>query len=70
MALFTTQTEFFRQMLEADYLRNSKWSHLTADLHILKTPEMSVQTIRIKTLTSVSSSGRFHIFSLYSCDVE
>ena len=41
-----------------------------ADLHILKTPEMSVETIRIKTPTSVRSSGRFHIFSLYSCDVE
>ena len=39
MALFTIQTEFFRQMFQADYLRNSKWSHLTADLHILKTPE-------------------------------
>ena len=70
MARFTTQTAFFRQLFEADYLRNSKWSHLTADLHILKTPEMSVQTIRIKTPTSVRSSGRFHIFSLYSGDVE
>ena len=32
---------------------------VTADLHMLKTPEMSVQTIRIKTLTSLHSSGGF-----------
>ena len=30
------------------YLRNSKWSQITDDLHIfMKTSEMSVQTIRI-----------------------
>ena len=28
---------------------------VTADLHVLKTLEMSVQTIRIKSLTSVHS---------------
>ena len=54
MALFTTQTAFFCQLFEADYLRNSKWSHLTADLHILKTSEMSVQTIRITYVRKVS----------------
>ena len=54
-------------MFEADYLRNSKWSHLTADLHILKTPEMSAQPIQIKTPNSVRS---FTSISLYSCDVE
>ena len=53
--------------LEIQYLRDSKWSRITADLNILKAPRMESQTIRIKTLTSVSCSVRFQVFSFDSC---
>ena len=53
--------------LEIRYLQDSKWSRITADLNILKAPRMESQTIRIKTLTSVSCSVRFQVFSFDSC---
>ena len=53
--------------LEIRYLRDSKWSRMTADLNILKAPRKESQTIRIKTLTSVSCSVRFQVFSCDSC---
>ena len=42
--------------LEIQYLRDSNWSRITADLNILKAPRRESQTIRIKTLTFVSCS--------------
>ena len=54
-------------LLEIQYLRNSKWSHITVDLNLLKAPRMESQTIRIKILTSVSCSVRFQVFSCDSC---
>ena len=50
-------------LLKIQYLRNSKWSRITADLNILKAPREESKTIRIKTLTSVSCSVRFEVFS-------
>ena len=54
-------------LLKIQYLRNSKWSRITADLNILKASRKESQTIRIKTLTSVSCSVRFEVFSCDSC---
>ena len=54
-------------LLEIPHLRNSKWSRITADLNILKAPRMESQTIRIKTITTVSCSVRFKVFSCDSC---
>ena len=54
-------------LLKIQYLRNSKWSCITADLNILKAPREESKTIRIKTLTSVSCSLRFEVFSCDSC---
>ena len=60
--------ESFFSTLTYMYLRNSKWSQTTDDLYIfIKTSEMSVQTIRIKTL--FNTSVRSHIFFLHSYDV-
>ena len=54
-------------LLKIQYLRNSKWSRITADLNILKAPRKESQTIRIKTLTSFSCLVRFEVFSCDSC---
>ena len=54
-------------LLKIQYFRNSKWSRITADLNILKAPREESKTIRIKTLTSVSCSVRFEVFSCDSC---
>ena len=54
-------------LLKILYLRNSKWSRITADLNILKAPRMESQTIRIKTPTTVSCSVKFQVFSCDSC---
>ena len=54
-------------LLKILYLRSSKWSRITADLNILKAPPRESQAIRIKTLTSISCSVRFEVFS---CDFQ
>ena len=54
-------------LLKIQYLQNSKWSRITADLNILIVPRKESKTIRIKTLTSISCSVRFEVFSCDSC---
>ena len=55
MPLFKTQTASFVKTVRKSLSQKFKMDSVTADLPILKTPEMSVQTIRIKSLTSVYS---------------
>ena len=54
-------------LLKIQYLQNSKWSRITADLNILIVPRKESKTIRIKTLTSISCLVRFEVFSCDSC---
>ena len=55
MPLLKTQTASFVETVRSSLSQKFKMESVTADLHMLKTPEMSFQTMRIKTLTSVHS---------------
>lgn len=55
MSLSTTQTASFLLTVRNSLSQKFKMESVTADLHMLKTPEMSFQIMRIETLTSVHS---------------
>ena len=55
--MFTTKTAFFLSTVPSWLSQKFKTESPNSRFHILKTPEMSVQTIRIKTPTSVLQEG-------------